>query len=171
MNSSNDPFPFSKCFHIHYLSASQAMCFWNASDPRAKPLLKCTNGNLPHFSFHNLEPKFQVFSPSFTWWKQILTEKLRYVFFFFSYFLRCRELHLYNTTIFSASKVILVVYDPRILTNILWCFTKKNMVLLGPLQPTNLKTMPFDSPTILWDRQGGKGNWLKGINDFSMTYV
>lgn len=55
----------------------------------------------------------------------------------FSYFLRYRELHLYNIAMFSASKVILVVADESILMSILWCFTKKNMILLGPLQPTN----------------------------------
>lgn len=67
----------------------------------------------------------------------------------FSYFLRCRELHLYNIIMFCASKVIFVVYDEGILMNILWCFTKGNMILLGSLQPANLQTMPFDSPTIL----------------------
>ena len=62
----------------------------------------------------------------------------------FSYILRCRELHLYCITMFSTSEVILVVYDESILMSILWCFTERNMILLDPLQPTNLKTMPFD---------------------------
>lgn len=57
----------------------------------------------------------------------------------FSYFLSCRELHLCNINIFSASKIVLVVYDEYFLL-----FYKKKHGNLGSLQPTNLKTMPFD---------------------------
>lgn len=37
-------------------------------------------------------------------------------------------------------------------------FHKEKHNFLGSLQPTNLKAMPFDSPTILQGRQGRKGN-------------
>lgn len=69
MNNSSDPFPFSKCLHIHDLGASQAICPWNIGDPRAEPHLRCIKGNLPHFrkilnSWIDFS-KFQVFSHHF----------------------------------------------------------------------------------------------------------
>lgn len=51
-DNSNDPFPFSRCFHICYLSIFHTKCPWNTGDSRAKLPLKFNNATLHILETH-----------------------------------------------------------------------------------------------------------------------